>query len=387
MIKYITSVNGTHHIGLYNYRNAYCHYIAVLQRLHSSPNLNEQLLKFQNTDDITAKISLTDDQKKLISTIMYPVHLYATFDPSKSNGLSIYESIKQYFESYENDYIIDRAKHGYIPQYVMCFIFLPVICKIFPDKFELILRQLNMDVIDFINGEAAADDVILGSQCFFKNATDRQFMRELYKDMLDNHLPQEIIRDQFCATVLDVFPNRNDTGGHAVALIKCDRNKYVIIDDQNRISPMEDYYRERKSRIYRISVRDIDEKTVANINAILHAECDIEPANGYDKRISRYELNFDHKFKVVNETLMLRDEFKSDTVEYNMRESYGVGNTKSLGISGGGGECTSALCIWWNKWKNIIIIIMFIMMLMMIISQSATIARLSKTNQLDIADV
>lgn len=258
---------------------------------------------------------------------MYPVYVYATFEPDKSNDNQIYESLRTYFPDFERDFIFERARNGYFPQYIMTTVFLPIIHALYKNSFELILRELTMDVIDFINIESSVDSIIMSDdQCYFHQKY-RETQRKLYYDMMNNGMPKQIDRNAFCSAVLEVFPNKECTGGHAITLIKCKNDTYYIIDDQNMIDTLDNYFRLRKSRMHHISVRDIDEATIANINAFLHAKCKIDPECGistdcgFSKRVTRYELNFDHNFMNFDEVQLLKDNLKTDTEEANLTPS------------------------------------------------------------------
>ena len=116
--------------------------------------------------------------------------------------------------------------------------------------------------------------------------------------------------------MLEVYPNKDKTGGHAITLIKGNSNiddniDFYIIDDQNSISKLSDYYNNRKERLYEISIRDVDEITIANVNAIFHAKCDIDPSCKFSKRVSRFVLNFEHNFLKVEDD-MLKPELKTE---------------------------------------------------------------------------
>ena len=306
MIKNVRSINNTLHIALFNYENSFCHHIAVLQRLHSSPTLNKLLNKYENIHDISNDSYIID--------MIYPVHLYAKYKGNDDEELQLYTNMKKYYSYFVQKYVSSVGMNGYLPLNVLVYIFMPVIYNIFPNDFQTIISELHMDKIDFNTIEYVVKDIILNeSNAFFKNEfTQKQY--DLYKVMI-KELPNKFIKKQFVSAVLEVFPNKDKTGGHAITLIKSIDNSFYIIDDQNSISKLEDYYTLRKSRLYSISVRDIDEITIANINAILHANCTLSDECAFSKRVSRYELNFEHNFITVGESDLLKKEFKYDTQE------------------------------------------------------------------------
>lgn len=307
MIKNVRSINNTLHIALFNYENSFCHHIAVLQRLHSSPTLNNLLNKYENINDIS--------KDQYIIDIIYPVHLYAKYKGDNDDEeLQLYTNMKQYYSYFVQKYVSSVGMNGYLPLNVLVYIFMPVIYNIFPNDFQTIISELHMDKIDFNTIEYVVKDIIINeSNAFFKNEfTQKQY--DLYNVMI-KELPNKFVKKQFVSAVLEVYPNKDKTGGHAITLIKSIDNSFYIIDDQNSISKLEDYYTLRKSRLYYISVRDIDEITIANINAILHANCTLSDECAFSKRVSRYELNFEHNFITVGESDLLKKEFKYDTQE------------------------------------------------------------------------
>lgn len=192
---------------------------------------------------------------------------------------------------------------------------LPVIYKYFPTKFKSIIEELHVNKINFNNIDYVCDDIILNEEnTFLRNTEDRNIILDCYKNMINNLLAK-IDRCDFVSAVLEIFPNKDKTGGHAVTLIKGISNidiengidtigKFYIIDDQNSISELSDYYNSRKEKLFEITIRDIDEITIVNINAIFHAKCDIDPSCKFSKRVTRYVLNFEHNFLSTTENLL-----------------------------------------------------------------------------------
>lgn len=382
MIEYITSINNTHHFGLFNHKNSYCHYISILQRLHTSTILSEQLKSFDNA---LSKIdSKYEEYKPFVTKVMYPVIEYSKYIP-KSEGstsnVAVYERIKEYFITFENEYVIQSAKEGYFPHYVMTFIFMPIIHLLFPEKFEQILKELAIDTISFVNNAAEANVAICGKDAFFVSRY-QQFMLELYDEMMKD-MPEMNDVSNFCATTLEVYPNKGPVGGHAITLIKASKDLYYIIDDQSRISTLQDYYIEHKSRLYRISVRDINETTIANMNAILKAECNIAPDAGavdngakFTKRVTRYELNFEHNFDDVSTESLLKEEYKKGTQEEDSderdKDSNKVNNRRAMGMNGGQRMIGDYIADdMWSQWKWLFIIFMVCVCVVMILVKDA----------------
>ena len=306
MISSLKSINNTKHIALFNYDNSMCYHISVLQRLHSSPTLNKECLKLKLNEQLI-------DKRNICEVLMLPIKIYSEIDDS--NEYLIYARMKDYFNWFVPNYVSNGGRHGYAPNTLFIYFILPVIYKYFPDKFKTIIEELHVKKINFNNIDYVYDDVIINEEnTFLKNDDDRKIILECYKTMIEN-IPSKIDRCCFVSAVLEIFPNKDKTGGHAVTLIKGRSNieiqnstnsfeNFYIIDDQNSISKLSDYYNLRKEKLYEISVRDIDEITIANINAIFHANCDIDPSCKFSKRVTRFVLNFEQNFLSVTEDLL-----------------------------------------------------------------------------------
>lgn len=302
MIKHVRSINNTLHIALFNYDNSFCHHIAVMQRLHSSPTLNHLCQTLHDVDD------------EYVRDLIKPVQIYSTYTGEDGQDLAIYTALKEYYTYFVNKYVSSVGMYGYIPMNVLVYIMLPVIYDLFPSDFETIISELHMDKIDFNNIDYVIKDIIFSSNAFLRTKY-QQKQYQLYSAMIEK-IPDHIEKQHFVSAIFEVYPNKNKTGGHAITLLKGIDEQYYIIDDQNAISKLEDYYSLRESRLYAISVKDIDEVTIANINAILHAKCIISPECAFSKRVSRYELNFEEKFSNVNEASLLTH--SNDNNELNM---------------------------------------------------------------------
>jgi hypothetical protein len=178
--------------------------------------------------------------------------------------------------------------------------------------FYNILSELHIDLISFRQIEYVYADDITGDGSYIDDINYRNVMYGLYDKMIKN-IPETIEFQPFVAASLEVFPNKDKTGGHAITLIKvlvdresadsdtedrepsCENDDcYYIIDDHNAISRLDDYYKSRSERLYEIVIRDIDSINIANINRILRAKCSSNAS--FSNRVSRYVLNFDHKF-------------------------------------------------------------------------------------------
>ena len=117
----------------------------------------------------------------------------------------------------------------------------------------------------------------------------------------------------FVSATLEVFPNKDHTGGHAITLIygnsniEPNTNTYYIIDDQRTISKFSDYYRDRNERIYEIAIRNINDAIAAELNKILHEESGISPNCKFSARITQYILNFEHNFLTPTDDILKQE--------------------------------------------------------------------------------
>lgn len=327
MISSVRSVNDTKHIALHNYDNSFCYHISNLQRLHCSPTLNrlcrsEEVMKKMGSDDEVMK------RGDIREVLMLPIKIYAELgdygDMDEGGGTAhdgvIYSRIKEYFNKFVPNFVAPAGRHGYDPTILLIYFLLPVIYSYFPERFKDVIEEIHVDKINFNNIDYVCESVIMEDKSsFVQSVEDRKTILSLYKTMIEN-LPKKYNRHSFVASVIEVFPNKDRTGGHAITLIKGwsttngdIRNgeaELFIIDDQNSISKLADYYNSRKERLYEMTIRDVDEITIANVNAIFHAKCDIDPSCKFSKRVSRFVLNFEHNFLTVKDE-MLKPELRN----------------------------------------------------------------------------
>jgi hypothetical protein len=242
--------------------------------------------------------------------------------------------MKTYFDKFVPGFVKPSARNGYYPQQLLVNYFLPCIWKFvnsFENKsidkesgrgnnsnnifFHNILSELHVDSINLKQVEYVIADEITGESSYLDDINYRNIVYSLYQGMLKD-IREEYSVQPFVAAVLEVFPNKDKTGGHAITLLKCkcedlppnvsckcpggipccpdDSECYYIIDDQNSISTLSDYYTRRSARLFEIVIRDIDPVNIANINRILRAKCNSDTS--FSNRVTRYVLNFEHKF-------------------------------------------------------------------------------------------
>lgn len=305
-MQVIESINNTYHIPLHNYSNKFCHHIAVIQRLHSSPTLNRELLH----------VNKKGIENEFVKDILNPIIIYARYEGDVNDNIEIYNKFREYYNYFVDKYVSERGKNGYYSKYDLYYIFMPCIYNVLPDSFERILCELHVDLFNFNEQLSSVHDIITNeSESFFKDEYTEE-LYNLYVKMVNN-IPEQIEKHNFVSAVLEIYTSSDCKSGHAITLIKgVNVMEYYIIDDQNTISELSKYYELRKERIYSITIRDIDASTIAEINAILNASCEEFKYNKFSERVSRYELNFSHKFYNINNQRLLRNEYKTDGVTH-----------------------------------------------------------------------
>ena len=300
MISYVKTSYGVKHIAIHNYDNSFCHHIAVLQRLHSSPLLNERLSELSLD---TSTVNKSD----IFEVLLLPLVIYSRL--SEDNDVEIYAKLKDYFTWFVPEYVTAYGRHGYNPYLLMNYFILPVVYKYFPDLFDKILEELSLDIVNINKVATTSKFDINSEQSFIADKHYRMSLSDVYTKMVES-LPKVTNRTTFVSAIMEVYPDREKQNGHAVTLIKgrsdidirdgVDVEDYYVIDDQNAISRLSDYYNERKERIHEISIKDIDGMNIANINAIFRAKCDIDPSCKFSENVYRYSLNFDRNFNSLS---------------------------------------------------------------------------------------
>ena len=259
----------------------------VIQRLHSSPTLTNKLVTtYKSIDDFNAKV--TEEPTR---SMLRPVYRYATYNPKEDNSQSIYEGMKVDYQ-YIDDNIVDvNGRNGYVPNYLMVAGFLPLVYSLFPNDFQLIIAELNVNIIDFTNNSVEAKSLILNDKFCFYRQQYRQRVFDLYTKMYDSFPEAGLPSSDFCCAVCEVFPNKELTGGHAVTLLKSAKGELFIIDDQSRINPIGTYVKQHQGHIYEISIKDIDGTTIANVNSAVQASCTEDPTGNFNARVTRFVLH------------------------------------------------------------------------------------------------
>lgn len=271
--------DGNLFIAINNRNNKSCYHVSVLQFLHSSKTLNEC---FRN-----AQI-----KEKWIRIFCLPMITYSKINEGNYGG--IYEQLKNDYETLANEIVDNFAQEGYYPEALLCQYMLPVIYYLFPTKFEKICRELHLKKLRFTTMDYKIKELIY-SNPFLK----QEFMNEIYKlnQNLVQHLDEINLEHDypFKCGYLEVFPHVYDAkDGHAIFILKKDiqaNPSYYIFDDSNFISNFAEYVKDRSFSIHKISIRNIDEKSMKELaklwgNEILTKRVNdrYELINEYDKR-------------------------------------------------------------------------------------------------------
>lgn len=347
-IEYIKTNNNTYHISIYNYENKFCYWVSILQRLHTSPTLNNLVL-----NDPTIDINNED----INSQLMLPVKIYASLDadmdsdmslnsednstendtdentdenitggPNAGKILNIYTKLKNYFNDFIPKYIHHNALNGYVPRFLLVYFYCPIIHKLYPNQFIDIINEIHINKNEFDVSPTVAVDIIKSANPFLIDELNDQIVIQYQTMMKTIKSINSVSLVPFTSATLEVFPNKDKTGGHAITLlygssnIEPTINTYYIIDDQRTISRFGDYYRNRNERIYEISIRDINDVIAAELNKILHEESGISPNCKFSARITQYILCFEHNFLTPTDDI-LRHELRQQDISTSVSNS------------------------------------------------------------------
>jgi hypothetical protein len=221
---------------------------------------------------------------------MDPLIIYSKIVNTRDSHANVYQGIKSFFETFVPAHVHETAKSGFIAQQLMVYYYLPLVYLYFPDKFVEVLSELHIDPINFNKIDYVIDDVYKSRP--YLREDEIPFFNDLYKKMI-KEITFKYELHYFTSAIIEVYPNKDHSGGHGVTLILSDKNEFIVIDDQNCMLKLQDYYRQRCERIYELSIRDVNGVTMANINGILKSKCSAHPDSMFKKRVTRYCLHFD----------------------------------------------------------------------------------------------
>lgn len=321
MILYIIDKNNTPYIGLNNHKNSFCHYIVVLQRLHSSQTLTKEIDNYFSNNNYSQIISqlkqIIDNPEnclEFINNSLKPLYEYSKLKPinttqtvvttdktidTSNPEYQVYNNIKQQLENFFQKYVSSNGYNGYISKYNLIYFFIPIIYLLFKNSFQQIINELQVHSSNFVINSSTVFDILMTDSFF--NSPYNKYTYELFNYFINNSNEWKSLQNisNFIITYIDVYPNAESTGGHALNLIKGKDNNYYIIDDQNYISPLEEYYKQRVTNLYQLAIYDISTNDLSKINQILQSKTENNDV-AFLARTSRYVLNFSHKFNIQN---------------------------------------------------------------------------------------
>lgn len=355
--KYVVSNRQTVHIMLQNMNNEFCYHIATIQRLHAFPIVN-YICKQLN--------ELTQD-KYIIDTLKF-LEIYANLTVSACNNPEVikyvYESMQNHYQLYVSTYVGPEGLHGFMPEVLLVFIILPclhAICS--KDDFLKILQVMNIELFNFQRG-----DYVYNANFKYLKPEYYDLALSLYESMLKD-IPNTIITDQilnggdtnkekFTAAVLEVFTEANNlNSGHAITLIRNDKNEFYVIDDNRVIDSFLNYCLAFRTRLWKIDIRDIEDETVNELNVILRKYMQVNKGfNQIERRITRFTLDFSNNF--IKYTLLTHVDYDVDANNTNNPPPI-----NNIGLAGGDttndNKCNDEL---WRKtvWLTVIFSILTI---------------------------
>lgn len=306
-IEYIRSINDTIHTAIYNYDNKFCYWVSVIQHLHTSKTLNQ----------LCSQLTEQQLNSSLWYQLLKPLNIYSKLvidtddEYTKSNVLSIYTMWDNYFNEFIPQHVHERARNGYQPHYLLLFCYCPTIYHLFKDNFIKILNEMHVDRTLFNVAPSIAENNITTKHPFI---LDPNFQQELVSEwnqmMKFMESVKTITLEPFCSATLEIFPNPDHTGGHAITLIRGyantepDKEDYYVIDDHNTISLFCDYFNHHNQKLYEISIRDVDDLMIEAFNKYIHNTCNIDKRCKFSARITRYSLTMDHNFLEPTDTIL-----------------------------------------------------------------------------------
>ena len=299
-IEYVKSINNTIHVSIYNFDNKFCHYVSIIQRLHTSPTLNSLCLSF------TPEQLDSDLTHLLIKPVAIYSHLNVDSRDSQGNTgniLSIFTQFDNFFNDFVPKYVDESARNGYVPHFLLIYCYCPLLFHLFPESFVKIVNEIHIDRTEFDVSPSIAEDIITRKNPFVIDKEYQQLLYKWYIQMVESIKDISSFQmEPFCSATLEIFPNKEHTGGHAVTLLYGQSNlepevdEYFILDDHNTISKFHDYYNKHSERLYDISIRDVDDVMISAFNKNLHDKCVIDNRCKFSSRVTRYVLCLEHNF-------------------------------------------------------------------------------------------
>jgi hypothetical protein len=270
--------------------NEFCYHVATIQRLHTAPTVNT----------VCSELKKRAHGDTYITQTLKVFEIYDQLTVSKRDDkefvAKIYNDIRDWYTEYVNLIVNTSCIHGYMPEYLLTYIILPCLHAICDDnEFSKILTEISIEANNFQRASYVYTEYLASSKAYVKEAFQKEAL-ELYERML-KHIPQEIPVSAFSATVIEVYtePN-NPRNGHAVTLLRNDKNDFCVIDDNRNIQKLSDYYNAYRERLWKMDIRDITSETANEINRVLREHAKINTFNQFEARETRYTIDFSNNF-------------------------------------------------------------------------------------------
>ena len=234
--------------------------------------------------------------------------------------MSIYSQFDSFFNDFVPNYVHPIARNGYVPHFLLIYCYCPLLYHKYPNDIMKIIDEIHIDRTEFDVSPSVAEDIITRKNPFI---ADTEFQKSLvgwYLEFVDKLKDiQSLPLNPFCSATLEVFPNKDHTGGHAITLLygtsnlKPDKPGFFIIDDHNTISKFHDYYNKHNERLYEISIRDVDDTMITLLNKCLHDKCSIDKHCKFSSRVTRYVLCLEQNFLIPDDEI-LKPELRTEKI-------------------------------------------------------------------------
>ena len=299
----VVSENNILFIPLENINSSICYFISAIQRLHSSPTLNN---KIKNCD-LKHLIKNYDVAKDIEFTLNSLKH-YANINLDNIN--KIFENISQDHKILFECVFNQNMFHGGDPYKILIWLLFPLLYMEFGiSTVKTIIDEINFDTNRFsgINiykhnehNEHSIISIIENGfnrlEPFFRREITNKFLREANKcfvSELNNYISninQRERKNKFVIGNMSLFFN-DENGepskfpGHAVVIIKNKEGNYMVLDDAVNVREISNYIQQCGRRIHKLEFKDIADEDIQNIKKLL------EPCS-VDARIYRTIINF-----------------------------------------------------------------------------------------------
>jgi hypothetical protein len=131
-------------------QNTYCHFISVLQHLHTSPllhtltkNAYKNIVNPENGYLIPEVLDDLIYNGSIFDIMLVPVALYAHLTDNSQADV-VYRNVERFITRFATDCAADCV-YGYVPQKLLAIYFLPSIFVRFRDHFGKIMEELYFD--------------------------------------------------------------------------------------------------------------------------------------------------------------------------------------------------------------------------------------------------